>query len=94
MPLPPLTPEQRSAALEKAALARKQRAEIKEQLKHSGTSLSSVLDQGEADEVVGKPSERRRTWQQCHIGALRQGVQRLAQPGRRRLRQQRPAHAG
>ena len=54
MPLPPLTPEQRSAALEKAALARKQRAEIKEQLKHSGTSLSSVLDQGEADEIVGK----------------------------------------
>ncbi len=54
MPLPPLTPEQRSAALEKAALARKQRAEIKERLKHSGTSLSSVLDQGEADEVVGK----------------------------------------
>jgi transposase len=54
VPLPPLTPEQRSAALEKAALARKQRAEIKEQLKHSGASLSSVLDQGEADEVVGK----------------------------------------
>ena len=54
MPLPPLTPEQRSAALEKAALARKQRAVIKEQLKHSGATLSSVLDQGEADEVVGK----------------------------------------
>jgi uncharacterized protein YkwD len=54
VPLPPLTPEQRSAALEKAALARKQRAVIKEQLKHSGATLSSVLDQGEADEVVGK----------------------------------------
>lgn len=54
MPLPPLTPEQRSAALEKAALARKQRAEIKDRLKHSGTSLANVLDQGEADEVVGK----------------------------------------
>ncbi|HYV60535.1 MAG TPA: integration host factor, partial [Acidimicrobiia bacterium] len=31
MPLPPsLTPEQRQAALEKAAVARRQRAEVKE----------------------------------------------------------------
>ena len=36
MALPSLTPEQRAAALEKAAVARKQRAEVKERLKHSG----------------------------------------------------------
>lgn len=54
MPLPPLTPEQRAAALEKAALARKQRAELKERLKKSGTSLASVLDQSERDEIIGK----------------------------------------
>jgi hypothetical protein len=40
--------------LEKAALARKQRAEIKERLKHSGETLSSVLDQGDQNDVVGK----------------------------------------
>ena len=54
MPLPPLTPEQRSAALEKAAAARKARAEIKERLKRSGTSIGEVLAAGENDDVIGK----------------------------------------
>lgn len=54
MPLPPLTPEQRAAALEKAALARKQRADLKDRLKKAETTLASVLEQAEEDEVVGK----------------------------------------
>lgn len=54
MALPPLTPEQRAAALEKAARARRVRAELKDKLKHSGTTLSEILDAGETDEVVGK----------------------------------------
>jgi predicted N-acetyltransferase YhbS len=54
VPLPPLTPEQRAAALEKAAAARKARAEIKERLKRSGASLAEVLAQGETDDVIGK----------------------------------------
>lgn len=54
MPLPPLSPEQRAAALDKAAQARKARAELKDKLKHSGTSLSDVLTMGETDEIVGK----------------------------------------
>lgn len=54
MPLPPLTPEQRAAALEKAAAARKARAEIKERLKRSGASISEVLSAGETDDVIGK----------------------------------------
>lgn len=54
MPLPPLTPEQRAAALEKAALARKQRADLKERLKKAETTLAAVLEQAEDDEVVGK----------------------------------------
>lgn len=54
MPLPPLTPEQRRAALEKAAAARRERAQIKNRLKHAGGSLSDVLHTGQADEVVGK----------------------------------------
>jgi hypothetical protein len=52
--LPPLTPEQRAAALEKAAAARRARAELKVRLKSQGTSLAEVLDSGETDEVVGK----------------------------------------
>ena len=54
MALPPLTPEQRQAALEKAAAARRERAEIKNRLKHSGASLSEVLEDGQTNEVVGK----------------------------------------
>ena len=54
MALPPLTPEQRQAALEKAAAARRARAELKDRLKHAGLSLREILDSGETDEVVGK----------------------------------------
>ena len=54
MALPPLTPEQRAAALEKAAAARRARADLKVDLKSSGTSLAQVLDSGESDEAVGK----------------------------------------
>ena len=52
MALPTLTPEQRTAALEKAAVARKVRAELKVRLKSSGTTLDDVL--ADEDEVVGK----------------------------------------
>ena len=54
MALPPLTPEQRAAALEKAAAARKARDELKHRLKTLGTSLAEVLDSGETDDAVGK----------------------------------------
>ncbi len=54
MALPSLTPEQRAAALETAAAARKARAELKVRLKSSGTSLDEVLADGASDEVVGK----------------------------------------
>jgi hypothetical protein len=42
-PLPPLSPEQRRAALDKAAAARKERAEVKDALKHGKLSLREVL---------------------------------------------------
>ena len=54
MALPPLTPEQRAAALEKAAAARRARAELKVRLKTSGTSLVDVLRSGDNDEAIGK----------------------------------------
>lgn len=52
--LPPLTPEQRAAALEKAAEARRERAEVKNRLKQSNASLSEVLKEGQNNDVVGK----------------------------------------
>ena len=55
MPQPPsLTPEQRTAALEKAAQARKARAEIKDHLKTGRTSLKDLLGKADSDETVGK----------------------------------------
>ncbi|MCI9887682.1 30S ribosomal protein S13 [Micrococcales bacterium 31B] len=58
MALPPLTPEQRAAALEKAAEARRERAQIKENLKNSGESrgaaIKKVLDEAENNNIVGK----------------------------------------
>ena len=54
MALPPLTPEQRAAALEKAKAARQVRAEVKNRLKYSQGTLSEVIAQGQADETVGK----------------------------------------
>lgn len=54
MALPPLTPEQRQAALDKAAASRRERAEIKNRLKHSGASIVDVLRDGQTNEVVGK----------------------------------------
>ncbi|MGH8836884.1 MAG: integration host factor, actinobacterial type [Actinomycetes bacterium] len=54
MALPPLTPEQRAAALEKAAQARRERAEVKARLKQGGTSLAEVVKEGQDDDVIGK----------------------------------------
>jgi hypothetical protein len=52
-----LTPEQRAAALEKAAIARRERAAVKNRLKHSGASLIEVLKEGSREggnDIVGK----------------------------------------
>lgn len=54
MALPQLTPEQRKAALDKAAASRRERAEVKNRLKHSGASLAEVVREGQTDDVVGK----------------------------------------
>lgn len=53
MALPQLTEEQRKQALEKAAEARRARAEIKQQLKNGTLTLPQVLDRPD-DPNVGK----------------------------------------
>jgi transposase len=52
--LPILTAEQRRAALEKAAVARQVRAEIKNRLKHSRASLTEVLQESKANQFIAK----------------------------------------
>jgi hypothetical protein len=52
--LPPLSDEQRAAALQKAAEARRARAEVKNRLKYSQGSLGDVIREGQANEIVGK----------------------------------------
>lgn len=54
MVLPTLTSEQRKAALEKAAVVRRQRAELKRNLKEGKIKLSEVLKQGKEDDIAGK----------------------------------------
>ncbi len=54
MALPRLTPEERQANLEKAAASRRERAEVKNRLKHSGGSIMDVLRQGQENDVIGK----------------------------------------
>ncbi|MBA2715458.1 MAG: 30S ribosomal protein S13 [Propionibacteriales bacterium] len=54
MPVPELTAEQRRAALEKAAVVRRERAQVKHRLKSSGASLAEVLQVGQKDDVVAK----------------------------------------
>ncbi|MDO5025724.1 MAG: integration host factor, actinobacterial type [Trueperella sp.] len=54
MALPELTPEQRQAALEKAAVVRQKRAELKKQLKAGEVKLSEVVKRAKDDEIIGK----------------------------------------
>ena len=54
MALPRLTPEQRQANLDKAAASRRERAAVKNRLKHSGASIIEVIEQGQHDDVIGK----------------------------------------
>ncbi len=55
MPQPPtLTPEQREAALAKAAEARRARAELKAKLKMGSLTLKELLDQADDNDIVGK----------------------------------------
>ena len=51
---PMLTPEQRTAALKKAAEARTARAELKEKLKMGSVTWKEALTRADGDPVIGK----------------------------------------
>jgi hypothetical protein len=99
MPLPPqLSPDQRQAALEKAAAARRLRAELKEKLKMGSTSLQELFDMADKDEIVGKMKvlavleslpglgkvKARRLLEECEISETRR-IQGLGVNQRRKL---------
>ena len=50
---PQLTPEQRQLALEKAAAARRQRAEVKDKLKIGSLSLPELFEAADRNDVEG-----------------------------------------
>ena len=54
MALPPLTPEQRTAALDKAAAARRERAAVKARLKRSGESIAHVIAEADSNQAIAK----------------------------------------
>ncbi len=54
MALPQLTPEQRADALAKSAIARRERAEVKNRLKYAQGLLSEVIAEGKKNDIVGK----------------------------------------
>lgn len=54
MSLRPLTPQERSAALHKAAAARVSRAAAKERLKTGDLSIEDLLSAGETDEAIAR----------------------------------------
>ena len=88
MALPPLTPEQRAAALEKAAKARKDRAEVKNNLKRGGITLPAVLKQGQSDDTVGKMKVSAQLEAMPGVGKVRarQIMERLGIAESRRVR--------
>lgn len=88
MALPMLTPEQRKAALEKAAVARKLRAEVKHRLKHSRATLSEVIQESKANEIVAKLRVVDLLQSMPGVGKVRaqEIMQRVGIAGNRRLR--------
>ncbi|TLM93660.1 MAG: helix-hairpin-helix domain-containing protein [Actinobacteria bacterium] len=54
MALPNLTPEQRAAALKKAAEARQARAKLREDIKAGKLSFAAVMKKADSDNVVAR----------------------------------------
>ncbi len=106
MPQPPsLSPEQRTAALEKAAQARRERAELKERLKMGSLSLPELFEASPGNEAIAKMKvlnvleslpgvgkvKARRTMDEVGISETRR-VQGLGDQQRRKLLEAFPDH--
>jgi len=83
-----LTPEQRQAALEKAAQARQLRAEIKNRLKNSGATLADVIAESRVNEIIAKLKVRDLLQSLPGVGKVRakEIMERLGIADSRRLR--------
>ncbi len=68
---PQLTPEQRSAALAKAAQSRKRRAEIKSRIKSGDFSIDAVLELANSDEAIAKMRVRELLEALSGVGKIR-----------------------
>jgi hypothetical protein len=88
MALVPLTPEQRADALQKAAIARKARRDVKTSLKNGGLTLPEVLKSAESSEIVGKIKVSELLGAMPGVGKVRarQIMERLGIAERRRIR--------
>ena len=88
MSLPTLTPEQRTAALEKAAAVRKVRADVKAGLKAGTVTLPGVLLKGADDDLFGKIKVAALLQSMPGVGSVRAGqiMERLGIDPSRRVR--------
>ncbi len=88
MALPPRTPDQRTAALEKAASARRERAEVRKRLKSGSISLRQVLASGQTNEIIGRMQVSAVLESLPGVGKVRakQIMERIGIPESRRVR--------
>ncbi len=86
--LPPLTPEERAAALEKAAEARHLRAEVKGRLKRGETTIPIVLAEAGTEAALAKMKVTELIESVPGIGEVRakQIMERLGIAENRRIR--------
>lgn len=75
MGVPDLSDDDRRAALEKAARARRARADLKRQLRDGEISLADVLARADSDDVIGK----------TRVAAVLEAVPRVGKVTARRL---------
>ena len=81
MALPPLTPEQRSAALQRATDARRERAAVKVRLKSSGDSIADVIASGKENDAIGKMRVSALLESMPGIGRVRAILEEMQQTG-------------
>lgn len=78
MSVPELSDDARRAALEKAAAARRIRAEVKQQLRDGEITLADVIARAEHDEVIGKTK----------VSAVLEAIPRIGKKTARRTMEQ------